>query len=89
MPLFWLKQYKTSSGQSSKIICTTMGAATDFRSEDLRRLVVNASFWSVGLESKIKPDLDVTFVDKFQPTDFGFGEFQKGRRPEFYDLINK
>ena len=38
-----------------------MGASTDLESEGLRRLVVNAAYWCVGLEDKIpaKANVDV------------------------------
>ena len=88
MPLVWLMDYKTSSGKAARILCTTMGAATDFESDDLRRVIVNSSFWMLGLEKSITRDLDVSYVDKYEPTDFGFETFKKGRRPKFYDLKN-
>ena len=89
MPLVWTKNYKTQSGKESKVFCTTMGAATDFESEDLRRLLVNASYWAVGLETEIKPDLNIEYVDSYSPTNFGFGNFQKDRKPSFYELKAK
>lgn len=89
MPIAWTSEYTSQGGKTNKVFCTTMGAATDFQSEDLRRVVVNASLWLVGLESSIKPDLNVSFVDPYQPTKFGFGNFKKDRRPAFYDLKKK
>ena len=86
MPLVWTKTYKTKSGKDSRIFCTTMGAATDFESEDLRRLLVNASLWSLEMAEKIQPDLDVSYVEPYDPTNFGFKRFQKDRKPSFYDL---
>jgi hypothetical protein len=86
MPLAWIKGYQTKNGKSAKVFCTTMGAATDLESEDLRRLLVNAAYWSVGLESKITDNLNVSYIDSYTPSKFGFGSFQKGRKPSFYDL---
>ena len=47
MPIAWTRNYKWPSGKTSKIFCSTMGAATDLQSEGLRRLVVNAIFLSL------------------------------------------
>jgi len=37
MPLVWLREYTGEKGKTSKILTTTMGAATDLACEDLRR----------------------------------------------------
>lgn len=86
MPIAWVKDFETKSGAKSKIFCTTMGAATDFESRGLRRLVVNASLWCMGMESSITPELNVDVVGTYEPTKFGFKAFQKDRKPEFYEL---
>ena len=86
MPLAWTLNYKTRSGKTAKVFCTTMGAATDFMCEDLRRLVVNAAFWCVGKEELVTNDLDVAVVDSYVPTNFGFKSYKKGKRPANYDL---
>lgn len=85
MPVAWTKNFKTESGKSSRIFCTTMGAATDFKSEDLRRLIVNASFWCLEMEDKIPEKADVSIVGEYKPTDFGFKSYQKGLMPSAYD----
>ena len=36
-----------------------MGASTDLVSEGVRRMIVNACYWAVGLEDKISEDIDV------------------------------
>ncbi len=84
MPVAWLKTYKGESGKPARIFTTTMGAATDLESEGLRRLLVNAAYWAVGLEDKISESSDVTLVGEYHPTPFGFGGFQKGMKPEDY-----
>ncbi|MGB0581007.1 MAG: ThuA domain-containing protein, partial [Limisphaerales bacterium] len=49
MPIAWLREYTAPNGKSKgKAFCTTMGSSTDFANEDLRRLVVNASYHLVG-----------------------------------------
>ena len=86
MPVAWTKGFKSKSGKDARIFCTTMGASTDFKSEGLRRLIVNASFWCVGLEDKIPAKSNVELVDDYNPTDFGFGTFAKGQTPADFDL---
>jgi type 1 glutamine amidotransferase len=81
MPLVWTREWTGESGKPSKILTTTMGAAVDLESEGLRRLLVNAAYWAVGLESKIPEAANVTYVGEFKPTWFGFGKFKKGVRP--------
>ena len=61
---------------------STMGASLDFQSADLRRLVINASFWLLGMGDVVTTDLNVDFVGPFQPTPFGFDTFRKGMRVE-------
>jgi hypothetical protein len=72
MPLAWTKDYQMPNGKPGKLFCTTMGAATDFLSEDLRRLVVNATYWMTGLESKIPERASAKAAASYKPNNFGF-----------------
>jgi glucose/arabinose dehydrogenase/azurin len=85
MPIVWTHIVKTESGKDQRAFCTTMGAATDLQSEDLRRLIVNAAYW--GLELPIPAKADVSYVGEYKPSDFGFDGFQKGVKPS--DLVLK
>lgn len=82
MPVAWIRTYLSESGKAGRVFTTTMGAATDFLSEDLRRLIVNAAFWAVGLEKNIPEKCNVDFVGKYEPAMFGMDGFQKGKKPE-------
>src|SRR5262249_48858454 len=53
MPVAWIKTYTGESGRTGRVFTTTMGASTDLESEGTRRLLVNACFWTLGLEDKI------------------------------------
>ncbi|MBK1440123.1 ThuA domain-containing protein [Parapedobacter sp. ISTM3] len=86
LPVAWTKRYKLPDGKSGKAFTTTMGASVDLLNEDLRRLLVNACFWAVGLENQIPEKADVAFVTPYQPTMFGFDSFIKGKRPADYRL---
>ena len=86
MPVSWIKNYKGENGTTGRVFATTMGASVDFKSEDLRRLLVNASLWCVGLESKIPEKADVHVIGDYNPTMFGYDLFQKGIFPSAYEL---
>lgn len=81
MPLAWTRNYTGETGKTSRVFCTTMGASVDFESEGLRRLVVNACFWGLGLEDRIPEQSNVDYVGLYQPTYFGFGKHRKGMKP--------
>ncbi len=84
-PLIWTREFTGDKGKISKILTTTMGAATDLESEGLRRLLVNGAYWALGLEKKIKADSDVAIVGEYKPTQFGFNGFKKGIKPSAHD----
>ena len=81
MPVAWTRTYKAKTGKVGRVLTTTMGASTDLASEGLRRLLVNAAYWAVGLEEKIPDKADVDIVGTYKPTNFGFGRFKKGIKP--------
>jgi hypothetical protein len=80
MPLAWTKPYQIEGGKSGMAFASTMGASLDFQSADLRRLVLNASFWLLGMGDAVSTDLNVDYVGTYQPTPFGFDTFRKGMR---------
>ncbi len=86
MPLAWIKSYTGEQGMASRVFCTTMGASVDLESTDLRHLLVNACYWCMGLENQIPDKSQVSYVDEFNPTFFGFGTFKKGMRPSDFSL---
>src|SRR5688572_3292371 len=53
-PVAWTRLHKNSAGKENRVMCTTMGAASDLRNEGLRRLVVNSVYWGLGLEVTAK-----------------------------------
>ncbi len=84
MPIAWTKTFTGESGKEARVFTTTMGAAQDLQSAGLRRLLVNATYWTVGLESQIEATSNVDLVGEFNPTAFGFGGFLKGKKPSVY-----
>jgi hypothetical protein len=63
-----------------------MGASQDFQSEGLRRLLVNATLWAVGLEDKIGEMSNVELVGEFKPLPFRGDGFQKGLKPSDFEM---
>jgi hypothetical protein len=86
MPIAWTKTYETPEGNRGRVFTTTMGASQDLSSEGLRRLLVNASYWALGLEDQIAEKSKVDLVGDYQPLPFRFGGFEKGRKPSDHAL---
>jgi hypothetical protein len=87
MPIAWTKSYRGSSGRSSRVFATTMGASQDFTSEGVRRMLVNAVYWSLGMEKKIPAKNNVELVGEFKPSPFRFRkmeEWKPGKPPSAY-----
>jgi type 1 glutamine amidotransferase len=82
MPMVWTREIKRDSGKVSRVVMSTIGAAPDMESEDLRRLYVNSIFWAVGLESAIPKKADVSYVGgNWKASPFGGGKFIRGLKP--------
>jgi type 1 glutamine amidotransferase len=81
MPVAWLNTYNAENGTGARVFTTTMGASQDFASAGLRRLLVNACYWAVGLDDAIPAESNVDLVGEFVPLPFGFGGFKKGVFP--------
>jgi type 1 glutamine amidotransferase len=86
MPIAWTKTYTGSAGNKGRVFCSTIGAANDLLSEGVRRLLVNACYWAVGLEDKIAANANVALVGDYQPSNFKFGGFKLGVKPEEHEL---
>jgi type 1 glutamine amidotransferase len=86
MPLIWIRNYTGEARKTSRVVCSTIGAAVDLESEGLRRLLVNACYWALGLEAQIPAKSDVNYVGEYKPTFFGFGKFKRGLKPSDFEL---
>ena len=86
VPVAWTKTYTGDSGKTARVFCTTMGASQDLSSEGLRRLLVNACYWCLGMEDRIPPQSEVSIVGEYHPTPFGFGQHKKGVQPSDLNL---
>jgi hypothetical protein len=81
MPIAWTNTFKAPNGKTARTFTTTMGASQDFASEGLRRLLINASYWTLGMEEKIKDRSVVDIVAPYNPTQYRSGGYVKGVKP--------
>lgn len=81
-PVVWTREHKNEAGTTNKILCTTMGSASDMKDESVRRLVVNAAYAFTGLEVPEKANVEI--VGEFAGTFYGFNGGLKGKKPADY-----
>jgi hypothetical protein len=86
MPMIWQRDYQTETGNTANILCSTIGAATDLESEDLRRLLVNFCYWSLGRGERITAESNVDYIGEYKPSDFGFDGWKRGVKPSDHEL---
>jgi hypothetical protein len=87
MAVAWTRSHKWPSGKTSPIFTTTMGAATDLKSEGIRRMVVNALYHGLGM--KVPQKANVDFVDPYDPLFYGFNSYRKGIVPSDHEIGKK
>ncbi|MEP6915410.1 MAG: heme-binding protein, partial [Acidobacteriota bacterium] len=87
MPVVWTRLNKNDGNTTNRILATTMGAATDLENEGLRRLIVNGVYWGLGLD--VPAHADVTYVDEYLPSFYGFDGFRKGLHATDFELGKK
>jgi len=79
MPIVWTRMHRNANGTVNRTLTSTIGSATDFADEGVRRLIVNAVYW--GLTLNVPANADVRVVDPYEPSFYGFDAFRKGLRP--------
>ena len=72
MPVVWTLDYKGETGNVSKVVTNTFFSSIDMVNKDVRRAAVNSVFWALGMGNKVLPDLDISFVGKYEPSMFEF-----------------
>lgn len=82
LPVAWFKSWQTSSGKSARVFHTTMGSASDMESAGLRRMIINAAYWGMGMEAVINPTRSVEIVGEYKPLGTGFNYKQLGVVPK-------
>ena len=86
-PVVWTRTHKNAAGNTNKVVCTTMGAATDLLDEDLRRLLVNGVYWA--LDDEVPAKTNVALVGDFNPSDYSFNGYRRGVRPADLQLTDE
>ncbi|MBV9759115.1 MAG: ThuA domain-containing protein [Acidobacteriaceae bacterium] len=81
LPVAWTNSFTGEAGKTARVFVSTMGAADDLLNEALRRLLVNAAYWAVGLEDQIGPKADVALVGEYQPHSYLSETFTPGVKP--------
>lgn len=72
MPVAWTKSYQLPGGKTGKAFAATIGSSTDLLSEGVRRMYVNAAYWSLGMEVPARAQADL--VGDYDPTPYSFHE---------------
>lgn len=82
LPVGWVKHWQTSGGKTARIFHSTMGSASDLQNAGLRRLIINAAYWGMGMESAISATRSVEIVGDYQPLASGFDYQRMGVVPK-------
>ena len=80
-PAAWVRTYKFKGGKEGRAFCSTQGASEDILSEGVRRMILNATLWCMGMEDLIKAEADVSFVGPYNPSTFSFKPSVKDAKP--------
>jgi hypothetical protein len=59
-----------------------MGSGTDLESAGLRRLIINAAYWCMEMESAITAERSVDIVGTYKPLESGFDYKELGVEPK-------
>lgn len=81
LPIAWVRSYSGEKRKTARVFTTTMGASQDLLNEGVRRMIVNACYWALGMEEQISAKNDVRLVGDYQPSPFGFGTYKRGLKP--------
>lgn len=84
MPVAWTRTYDSGAGKKGRAFTTTMGSSVDLLSTGVRRMLINAAYWCVGLEHQVDPKSNINLVGDYKPIPFGFGKHTPGKKPADY-----
>ena len=82
LPVAWIKNWETSEKKQARVFHCTMGSGIDLKSAGLRRLVVNAVYWGLEMESQITDTSSVDIVGTYEPLESGFNYKELGVVPK-------
>lgn len=81
LPIAWVKTWTTTEKNIARVFHSTMGSAKDLESAGLRRLIINAAYWCLGMEAEIKADSKVDIIGSYEPLASGFNYEKLGVKP--------
>lgn len=81
----WTREYTGKNGKKGRVFTSLYGASEDILNPGYRRMLVNAVYWSLGLEDQIKTDSSIAFVGPYKPNTFSGKGYAKGIKPSAYE----
>ena len=81
LPIAWIKTYTGAQGKPSRVFTTTMGHAHDLKNEGVRRMLVNACYWGLGMEDQITATSNVDIVGVYEPLPIHNKKHRQGMKP--------
>ena len=87
LPIAWTKTWTGKQNRPARIFHFTMGSARDFQNAGVRRLTINAVYWGLGLEKRIRPDRSVEPIGAYEPLKSGFNYEKLGVKPRKLDEL--
>ena len=81
MPIAWTRSYTGAQGKTARVFTSTIASSQDFQSEGLRRLMVNATYWALGMEDALLTPRTVEVVS-YRPGLI----FKRRLRPSVYTI---
>jgi hypothetical protein len=82
MPIVWTNEYREGGSKTARVLVSTIGSADDIENTAVRRLLVNGTYWAVGLEARIPDRAEVAFVGPYRPHSFLSEVYTAGLKPE-------
>jgi hypothetical protein len=82
LPIAWTRTYTGAAGKPASVFTTTLGCAEDLQSEGIRRLLVNACYWAMGMEDRIMSNAPVDLIGPYLPSKYGPKTLRLGLTPQ-------
>ncbi len=81
----WTRTYEGGNGKKGRVFTSLYGASEDILNDGYRRMLINATYWILGLEDQIEADLPIDFVGPYKPNTFRGSGYARGVKPEVYE----
>gem|GEM_PF-188156 len=81
----WTREYAGANGEKGRVFTSLYGTAEDFLNLGYRRMIVNATYWLVGLEDEIEEDSPIAFLGNYRPNRLANQGFSLGVKVSDYE----